>query len=63
MADADTDRAILVMDADRDHRMFETRVPHSRHGEEQLTRKKARRVHPWSNDGLAKWCHKRSQAP
>ena len=45
MADADADRAIFVVDADRNDRSFEARVAHPRHGEEQLARKKARCIH------------------
>ncbi len=36
VADADPDRAILVMDAERDDRALEPRVGHSRHREQQL---------------------------
>ena len=45
VADADADRAILVMDAHRDHRPLEARVGHARHGEQQLAGQEARLVH------------------
>jgi hypothetical protein len=34
VADPDPDRAILVMDADRDHRPFEPRIADAGHGEQ-----------------------------
>ena len=36
MADADADRAIFVVDAQRDHRALEARIGHSRHRQQQL---------------------------
>jgi hypothetical protein len=36
--DADSDRAILIMDAHRDHGALESRVGHARHRQEELAR-------------------------
>lgn len=44
-ADADADRAILVVDRHRDHRLVEARVDHAGHGEEQLAEEEGRLVH------------------
>ena len=44
-AEADAERALLVMDAHRDHRFLEARIADARHGEQELAREEARRVH------------------
>ena len=48
VADADPDRAILVMDAHRDDRALETRVGHSRHRQQQLAGQESGRLDPSS---------------
>jgi hypothetical protein len=45
VTDTDPDRSILVMDADCDHRPFETGVGHSGHRKQQLARQETRLVH------------------
>ena len=42
---ADADRAILVVDRHRDHRLVEARVDHAGHSEEQLAEEEGRLVH------------------
>jgi hypothetical protein len=44
-AEADAEGSILVVDAHRDHRLFEARVADPRHGEEKLAGKERRLVH------------------
>ena len=44
-AEADAERALLVMDAHRDHRFLEARIADARHGEQELAGKEAGRVH------------------
>ena len=45
VTDADADRAILVMDAQGDHRPLEPRIGHPGHCKQQLARKKGRLNH------------------
>ena len=44
-ADADSERAVLVVRAHRDHRMLEPRIADARHGQQQLTDKIAGAFH------------------
>ena len=44
-AEADAERAILVMDAHRDHRFLEARIADARHGEQELAGEERRLVH------------------
>jgi hypothetical protein len=53
VADADSNRAILVVDADRDDGPFEARVGHPGHCEKQLAGQKLRRVHASKMDSAA----------
>jgi hypothetical protein len=45
LAYADPDRAVLVMDANRNHCPLEARIGHPGHGKEKLARKETRLVH------------------
>jgi hypothetical protein len=42
MADSNSDRAVLVVDAHRDDRALEARIRHSRHRQEQLAGQESR---------------------
>ena len=53
VADADADRAILVVDAHRDHRALEARIGHSRHRQQQLARQERRQFQHANDNGLA----------
>ena len=44
-ADADADRALLVMPAHRDDRLLEARIADARHRQQELSDQKARRLH------------------
>ena len=44
-AEADAERALLVMDAHRDHRFLEARIADARHGEQELAAQEAWRIH------------------
>jgi hypothetical protein len=52
VADSNSDRAILVMNAHGDHCSFEARVGHARHGQKQLAGQERRTFHV-ANDGAA----------
>ena len=42
---ADAERAFLVMDAHRDHRLLEARIADARHGEQELAAEEPWRIH------------------
>src|ERR1700709_475354 len=44
-AEADAERALLVVDAHRDHRLFEARIADAGHGEQELAAEKTWRIH------------------
>jgi hypothetical protein len=54
MADADSDRAILVMDTHGDHCPLKARITDSGHGQKQLAGQEAGRVHADENAPGAK---------
>jgi hypothetical protein len=45
LPDSDSNRAILIMDAHRDHGAFEARVRHSRHCQQELARQEGSGLH------------------
>jgi len=50
MADADPNRAIVVVDADGDHRPLEPGIGHPRHCEQQFAGEEGRLIHPPNMD-------------
>ena len=53
VADADADRAVFVVNAQRNHRPLEARVGHAGHRQQQLAGKETRIIHPPSKHGAA----------
>jgi hypothetical protein len=42
---ADSERAIFIVEAHRDHRLFEPWITYARHGEKELSAEESRLVH------------------